>query len=223
MSLKSIALLIFISLIAIEKSNCQMNSNILSEVKEYVSKLLIEKTSNKFYYHTIKHTEEVVSAAQEISKGENLSNEDLEIVLIAAWFHDVGYTEKIKGHEEISAMYASNFLIQKNYPKEKIDSVVACILATKVPQKPISILQKIVCDADLHHFGKVSFFERNQLYKKELESIQNRDIDDTEFITNTIVFMNEHRFFTTYAKYNFQPIKEKNLSKLKEQLNSHLK
>lgn len=223
MSLKIIALLILISLIANEKIKCQMNSNLLTDVKEYVSGLITEKISDKFYYHNIKHTLEVVTAVQEIAKGENLSNEDLEIVLIAAWFHDVGYTEKIKGHEEISAMYASNFLIQKNYPSEKIDSVVACILATKVPQRPTSILQEIVCDADLHHFGKTSFFERNQLYKNEIEVIQNKKIDEIEFITNTITFMNEHHFFTTYAKKYLQPIKERNVTLLKQQLDSLLK
>lgn len=223
MSLKIIAFVLIISLIANEKIKCQMNSSILIEVKEYVSEILQEKKPSKYFYHTLKHTEEVVKAAEEISIGEKISQEETEIVLISAWFHDIGYIQKNKGHEEISVMYASNFLIQKNYPSEKIDSVVACILATKVPQRPTSILQEIICDADLHHLGKTTFFERNQLYKKELESLQNKKIDEIEFITSTIAFMNEHHFFTKYAKQKLQPIKDKNLMMLKEQLDSLLK
>jgi len=223
LSLRFFVFIIFISLFAIEKTYSQMNSTILNEVQEYVSKLLLENTSEKFYYHTLKHTEEVVNAAFEISQGENLDQDGTEIVLIAAWFHDVGYTQKIKGHEEISAMFASNFLLDKNYPSGKIDSVIACIMSTKVPQKPNSLLQKIICDADLHHLGKETFFERNELFKKELEATQNKKQIEVEFIANTIAFMNEHQFFTNYSRKFYQPIKGKNIELLKEKLNSLLK
>lgn len=195
-----------------------MESEILKEVREYITKLLQEKTSANYFYHTLIHTQQVVESVKEISSEENITENELEIVLIAAWFHDIGYVVKIKGHEEISAMFASEFLIQKKYNQEKIDSVISCILATKIPHNPTSQLQKIICDADLHHFGKDYFFERNDLYKKELEATQNKKINDSEFITNTIIFMNEHKYFTNYALKNYQPIKEKNISILKEQL-----
>lgn len=200
-----------------------MNSDLLSEVKEYATKLIEEKSSKDYFYHTIAHTKDVVNAVYEISKEEKLSDEELEIVLIAAWFHDTGYTEKVVGHEEISAMYASNFLTDNNFSTEKIDEVIACILATKVPQKPNSLLQEVMCDADLNHLGRENFFERNELYKKELEAIHKKKLSEIEFLTTTIAFMNEHHFFTNYAKDIFQPQKEKNIQKLIEQLNSLLK
>lgn len=199
-----------------------MNLNLLSEVEEYVTTLIEKKSSKDYFYHTIAHTKEVVKVAKEISIGENISDEEIEIVLLSAWFHDLGYTEKVVGHEEISAMFASNFLTERTFPADRLDEVISCIIATKVPQKPISLLQEIMCDADLHHLGKENFFERNSLYKKELEAIQKKKLKDIEFITNTIAFMNEHHFFTNYAKKFFLPQKEKNIQELIVQLNSLL-
>lgn len=199
-----------------------MVSKLLVDAESFVTSLLLEKTPVGNSYHSLNHTKEVVATVIEIGKGQKVSEDDLEILTISAWFHDLGYTQKAMGHEEISAMFASGFLIENKYDNNKIDLVVGCILATKVPQQPKDYLQQIMCDADLHHLGSIYFEDRNNLYRKELEGRNKRKMTEYEWLVNTINFVTNHVFFTEYAKKNFVPIKEQNLKMLQEQLDKLL-
>lgn len=194
-----------------------MTSDLVKFTEQFVSKTLLEKTPANNFYHNINHSKEVVQAVIEISKGENLTEEETNLVVISAWFHDIGYTIKREGHEELSAKMASEFLTQQNLDTAKINIVVGCILSTKVPQQPKTLLQKVLCDADLYHLGKKNFFVRNDLYRKEVESIWGK-MKDADFIGNTIKFANAHTFFTNYAIKNFSAQKAENIKELKSQL-----
>lgn len=195
-----------------------MHISHLQKVEEYVLSILAEKTPPQNVYHDINHTKDVVQASTEIGIREHLTPDDLEIVQIASWFHDVGYLEIMEGHEEISAMYASNFLSENNYPSDRIDLVINCILATKVPQSPKNKLEKIICDADLNHIGRKIFFERNNKYRIEIQNNQRRKLSDYEWITKTIDFVTRHNFHTEYAITNFSEEKKINLHLLQAQL-----
>ena len=93
-----------------------MNNPIISEVKEYVEDLFRTKYDNRSSYHSFEHTKEVAGAAEKIGKGSDLSEEELEAVVIAAWFHDTGYLHEQKEHEEQSVILAKEFLASRNYP-----------------------------------------------------------------------------------------------------------
>ncbi len=195
-----------------------MKNEILLQVEEFVYTLLSEKSSSHQVYHDIYHTGEVVKSAEEIGGKAGLSDSDLEIVLIAAWFHDTGYVESGIDHETRSAEFAGNFLKEHNYDEDKIIKVIACIMATKVPQNPKSLMQQVLCDADLHHLGKKKFFEKNELFRTEEEIARNKIYPDFEWIKNSISFLNEHQYFTDYAREKFDEGKQKNLLKLQKQL-----
>ena len=197
-----------------------MKSNIIKLAENYACSLLTEKSPNQNVYHNLNHTKEVVAAVVEISNGEKISEEELEIVTIAAWFHDLGYIEKTTGHEEISAMFASGFLADLNFNSGKIDEVVGCILATRVPQEPKEHIQQIICDADLSHFGRDWFIQRNNLFRTESEFYKKKKLSNAEFIRTTIEFMRYHQYFTEYAIKHFGPNKEKNILLLQDQLNT---
>ncbi|MEJ5352629.1 MAG: HD domain-containing protein [Melioribacteraceae bacterium] len=195
-----------------------MNYELIEKVKEYVLSLLQSRISSNHVYHDVDHTRNVAETAEIIGRASNLSDDELEIVIIAAWFHDLGYIEKVEGHEEISAKYAEEFLLKENYPKEKIEKIKKCILATKVPQKPENILEEIICDSDLSHLGKKSFKDRNDLFREEFEFYFGRQLTETEWLKKSIDFLSGHKFFTEFARKEFNAQKTKNLEKLKEEL-----
>ena len=195
-----------------------MHKSHLQKVEEYVVSLLSERTPVHNVYHSLDHTKDVVQATTEIGIKENLTADELELVQIAAWFHDLGYIEKAEGHEEISAMYASNFLNEENFPSDRIDIIVKCILSTKVPQNPKNKFEKIICDADLNHIGKKLFFDRNDNFRSEIQNRQHRILSEYEWITKTIDFVTRHRFQTEYAINNFSEQKNENLRLLQSQL-----
>ncbi|MEE9430583.1 MAG: Pycsar system effector family protein [Melioribacteraceae bacterium] len=193
-----------------------MRNEILLKVEQYVSDLFSQKSPSENVYHNLTHTKSVVKVVQQISEFENLTDIDKEIVSIAAWFHDVGYIETCDGHEVISSEFAKKFLESKNYSSENIQKISQCILATKMPPKPKTFLDKILCDADIHHIGKKKFFEKSELLKLEIEKRTNKKISDLEWIEKNIGFLSTHNFFTKYAKLNFSERKTKNLLELKK-------
>lgn len=198
------------------------NSEILETTQSYVSSLLNGKLPPWAVYHTLQHTEETVAAAREIGEGSKLGKSDMEIVLLAAWFHDAGYIDTADGHEERSAEIAEEFLKKHAYAPEKIQQVVACIRATKVPQKPATPLEQVLCDADMIHLGKKRFFERSDLLRMEIELRTGKPFTEVEWLQKSVEFTSSSGFFTEYARAEFAARREKNLLALQERLREAL-
>lgn len=193
-------------------------SDLLEKASEYSSGIISEKLPKGIVYHNLDHTKEVVATAEEIGKNSGLSSDDMEMLLIAAWFHDSGITETYNNHEEKSAQIAREFLAMNKYPDEKINTVSNLIIVTKIPQNPKNLLEEIICDADISHIGRKGFNTRSQLLRAEWETLQNKKITDFEWLKSNIEFVAGNKFRTRYAKQNFEKQRLKNLDKLQKKL-----
>lgn len=188
----------------------------LDKVRHHVNQFLGNKEISQLIYHNLEHTESVVSHAAQIADHYHLDERDSFIVGAAAWFHDTGYySGEASGHEQRGADLAAEFLMEDGIKEDVINEIRGCILATVVPQKPQNLLQQIVCDADLFHFGTKDFTERNKLMRKEFEQRKGEKIDKTKWRKNTIKLMESHMFQTDYCQELLNPQKAKNLEKLK--------
>ena len=195
-----------------------MSNVILSKVKEFIGKSFRDKGSANAYYHNFTHTAEVVKVAEEIAIAAGIDEKEIEVLKIAAWFHDIGHIETCIGHEDIGIGIAVTFLKENNYPIESINKVVELINATRMPRNPKNLLEKIICDADLHHLGTNKFDVKADLFKKELESLNSSKISENEWAEKNLKFFKEHKFFTDYAKDKFQVQKNINYIKLEKKL-----
>jgi predicted metal-dependent HD superfamily phosphohydrolase len=193
-------------------------SDLLEKASEYASGIISEKLPKGIVYHNLDHTKEVVTTAEEIGKNSGLSSDDMEMLLIAAWFHDSGITETYNNHEEKSAQIAREFLAMNKYPDEKINTISNLIIVTKIPQNPKNLLEEIICDADISHIGRKGFNTRSQLLRAEWETLQNKKITDFEWLKSNIEFVAGNKFRTRYAKQNFEKQRLKNLDKLQKKL-----
>jgi len=195
-----------------------INTDMLRKVKKYVGEEFRENAPSENVYHNMTHTTEVVKVTEEIANALSVNEEELELLLIAAWFHDIGYIEKCIGHEDISVDYARKFLSGNDFPNEKIEYVVALIKATKVPHNPHNLLEEIICDADLHHLGDKNFEEKGELYRSEVEKKENISFTQEEWIKKNLQFFNQHKFFTSYAKSRYETQKNININKIEKKL-----
>ncbi len=171
-------------------------------------------------YHNLVHTLDVVKTSQEIARSYCLNFVDLEILLIASWFHDIGILKQYDNHEVKSARICSEFLKRQNYPVKRINKIAQIIRSTKIPQKPRNLLEKILCDADLSHIGKKNFSSRAQLLRIEWEKMIGKKYSDFDWLKTNILFIKKNKFHTKSAKLLFDTQRRKNLTKLqKETLN----
>lgn len=195
-----------------------MNIEILSKVKEFIGKTFREKGSENSYYHNFTHTAEVAKATEEIADAMGIKDDEKEVLLIAAWFHDVGHIETCNGHEEIGIKLAKKFLKDNNYPDSEIEKVVSLINATRMPRNPKNILEEIICDADLHHLGTNNYDKRSELYKNELEAQKHSKIKEEDWLQNNLEFLKQHKFYTSFAKDRYETQKNINYIKTKKKL-----
>lgn len=196
--------------------------NLLAEVEKHVTSLLRNDLDHTFIYHNLGHTKRVVKSTQELIEGENIDEKDAEALLIAAWFHDVGYLNVIEDHEEESVKVASAYLKDKNYPDEKIELISNLIRSTKMGHEPVTNLQKIIKDADNSHFGKKGYVDISDLLREEWEQQKIKDFTDVEWIQENVTFFTQyHKFYTDFALENWQTQKDKNLASLFKLLKKH--
>jgi predicted metal-dependent HD superfamily phosphohydrolase len=190
-------------------------SDIIEKTKIFATDLLMNQLNPKHLYHNLKHTERVVKSTKELLEAHRLSDEENEILLLAAWLHDIGYTEGTQDHEETSCSIADEFLKNEGYDTQKIQKVVEYIRATKRFHVPQSIQEKIIRDADSSHFAQKSYWETSDYLKEELSLLEIADFSSKEWCNANIqMFKKEHQFYTDYALKNWQKGKDKNLKKL---------
>ncbi|NTU97533.1 MAG: HD domain-containing protein [Chlorobiaceae bacterium] len=194
------------------------DASILDQTADYVFRLFREHGIDWCLYHNYAHTVETVETCREIACGMAVSEKETEVLLVAAWFHDTGCTFGLDGHEEKSAELAREFLMEKGYSREYTDLVCRCIFATKLPQHPESLLEEILCDADLSHLGKPDYREKSELIRIEIETQGKRTFTDIEWIELNIGFFLNNPFHTKYANLTFNAERQKNLVDLYQRL-----
>lgn len=173
--------------------------------------------STDFAFHSIEHVQDVVRAINEICQAYELSDKKIELLQLAAWFHDTGYNEGSEGHEERSCEYATSFLVKHNVPKEDIDLINGCIRATRMPQSPMSRMQSILCDADLSHLGNALYWDRCGRVRQELLLTRDYIMTDVEWVNFELEFMVGHHYHTGEGERLYGEQKRKHVRQLYKQ------
>ncbi|MEM8926658.1 MAG: HD domain-containing protein [Bacteroidota bacterium] len=185
------------------------NPNIVLRAAVVVAQRIIAEQPKNRVFHNLHHTLTVLEGAGRIGRAENLTEEELEMVLLAAVFHDLGHIECYSGHEEASKRLANEWLIEQNYPKDRITTILGCIGATKIPQDPKNILEQVVCDADLVHLSFESYPIYREMLRSEWELELGLKYTDEDWIANNNKFLQTHSYFTDYGKNFLEPKKVK--------------
>lgn len=189
---------------------------ILEQAQDYVLNYYKTHDTSTLIYHNLDHTQDVVAAAIKIANHYQLNDEDFFIVLAAVWFHDLGYMVDAATHEEKGAELATAFLQEHHVSKKNIDLVTNCIMATKIPQSPKTLLEEIVCDADLFNLGTDKFKEKDKLLFKEINLLHHAGLTKQQWREKSIKFLESQSYHTDYCKVLLNSTKEKNLEGLKK-------
>jgi len=188
-------------------------SEIVEKAEKFVTNLLENELNPNFLYHNLKHTQRVVKSTKELLNSFDFKADENERLLIAAWFHDTGYTKGVTNHEENSCKIASDYLTKEGYPD--VEKVSELIMATKRHHEPQNLLEEIIRDADASHFAQKSYWETTDFLKEELRLLNIANYSNKEWRNENIkMFRNEHQFYTDYAKENWESTKQKNLKQL---------
>lgn len=187
--------------------------NYLQEAEQYVIDLFTNKLDAKFVYHSIAHTQRVVEKVQELTTSEIFLEEDKKVLILAAWFHDTGYVMDPLNHEKESNIIVAEFLT-KHKATDLIDKVTGLITSTKMGVKPVTLLEKILKDADTSHLGSKNYTDFCELLRKEWQLVKGKTYKDSEWNTLNIDFLTNHNFYSTQAVKLWEKQKSKNIAQL---------
>lgn len=195
-----------------------MDSEYIRQARALAEQVFKDRSFEKHVFHNLDHTQDVVNAVNIIGQHTNLTTDEMESAIVAAWLHDVGYANGSKNHEETSAEKAQELLEKLGAPPGKTKVVTEAILATRMPQQPKSIVGQVLCDADLYHLSTDQCREKSDMLRQELKALGTKDMSTTEWVHSTVDFMKQHSYHTVYGRTVLEQRKQKNIKKLKKLL-----
>jgi uncharacterized protein len=174
---------------------------------------LLKKEMPTRHYHNLDHVQDVLDAALKIAADEKLNEGEIKLLRVAALFHDSGFIYSPKNHEERGAELAREILPGYGFKSDQIDVICNMILATRIPQSPITKLEKVLCDADLDYLGRNDFYE---IGGRLLEELKEQGVVETEREWNLVqkTFLESHRYHTHYSKENREAKKREHIQEI---------
>ncbi|MCQ2959065.1 MAG: HD domain-containing protein [Bacteroidales bacterium] len=187
-------------------------------LQEQMYTIFEENIPKKYYYHSLKHTIDVVVQVEAIGQAEGINDDDMYILKTAALFHDSGFMQTYAKHEHASIEIARNYLSKENYTPEQINRVCRLIECTMITEEPTNLLEKIIRDADLDYLGRSDYMcVANELYKELLEQKLVKK-NEYEWYVGQVKFLQEHKYYTDYSRSRRNPEKVKHIQWLQEQI-----
>jgi uncharacterized protein len=187
------------------------------EAGEFILNKLQHGLPGHLYYHSIEHVQDVYEAAGQIGKQEGISDDEMQLLFTAAWYHDAGFLRGAQDHEEESCRIARATLPNYDYSDAEIESICGMIMATRIPQTPRNLLEEIIADADLDYLGRDDFYTIGDKLFAELSGF---GIISTEEEWNNLQvrFLEQHHYFTKTAIETRQEKKQLHLQQIKQKL-----
>lgn len=193
-------------------------TSLVEKASKYVQQLLQEELPSNCLYHNFTHTRRVFKSTKEIIENSAISEEDTEILLLTALFHDTGFVKCNDGHEAESVNIATAFLKEHEFADDKLEKVAQCIMATQMEASPETKLDEIIRDADASHFAKDYFQEASEFLRLELKLKGLAEYSKTKWLAGNIdLLRNTHTYYTDYAKKHWNPKKEENILTMEAQ------
>lgn len=190
------------------------------KVEREILKKLKSGLNPDYFYHSYEHTLDVIRAAKELGKAEHLTVHELTLVKTAALFHDAGYLVSYNNHEFYSSRMASEILPDYQYNKDEIGQIIEMIEATRLPQKPLNKLSKVLADADLDYLGREDFFIIGlRLHLEWIKVGKVKGLKD--WYELQLRFLKEHVYHTQVAHQMRDQQKRKNIEEMESLLNKN--
>ena len=184
------------------------------KAEQFILQKLEKELPKNLHYHAVHHTIDVRNAAENIGKSEGIEGENMMILKTAAMFHDAGFIKEYFKNEHFGVEYSREILPSFGYSPQQIMIIEKMIMATRMPQSPETLLEKILCDADLDYLGRDDFHEIAETLKQELIA-RGRVKNDKNWDEVQINFLMHHNYFTETNIREREPKKQKNIAEVR--------
>ena len=115
-----------------------MDTHIIAKSKHFVSNCMKENGGKEYTYHNFEHTSRVEEAARKLADAAKLSEEDRELLVLAAIYHDVGFCFDAETHEIKGGEMAERKLKELGVKPDKAEIIDP--MSKLLPASPLRLL-----------------------------------------------------------------------------------
>ncbi len=184
--------------------------------KKFILKKLEKELDPRLTYHSIEHTLDVYDSACRLADMEGINSHEATLLKTASFYHDCGMLRTYIGHEDASVEIVAEVLPGFNYSEGDIQLIQDMIITTKLPQSANTLLEKIICDADLDYLGRPDFFMTSLRLKYEWDVLDIKPTTLKEWFKIQIDFLTSHKYFTASARALRQKMKDEHVKQVKD-------
>ena len=195
-----------------------MNTPDFDGAVAYAIGRLRSELSPQFTYHNLWHTQhEVMPAAINLARISQCEESDIQLLTVAAAFHDIGFVEVKQNHELTGARIVAQVLPDFGFTSLQIEVIIGLIIATRLPQNPRTLLEACIADADMDVLGRDDFMVRNRCLREEMANA-GMYFTDQDWLKEQLDFAKSHTYFTVAARDLRDEYKKQNIITLQQRL-----
>jgi HD superfamily phosphodiesterase len=200
-----------------------MEQSIVEAAQQFATEKLKSELPNYVKYHDLGHTQTVANEVADLAKKEGVDENTIRVLEVAAWMHDLGYLQKVEGHEELSVQIAREFMNLHEVDVAEQELVTRLIRATALDRSASDKLEEIIKDADLAHLGLEFSEERTEMLRQEREILEDKPIKKMDWAKMNIEFFERNNYYTSAAKEKYGDKKQAVLDALKAKVKGQKK
>lgn len=165
-----------------------------------LARKLSQGLDERLTYHDARHTfDEVLPAARVLAEDLGVDRHNRALLEVAAGFHDLGHLETRSGHEVVGMDMVREKLPALGFNNDDIERIAGMILATRLPQWPRDVYERVLADADLAVLASTNFIERNDDLHREM-CVFGRWLPKVPWWIQQRAFLLGHRYHTPAAR-----------------------
>ncbi len=197
----------------------------LTKLSVRAIQLYLEKSDDRLFYHNLAHTGRLLESVNRMNDHFKLNDRNYFIVCATLWLYDLEQISPDKSEIQTTTL-SDGLLDSLELDEDEKTEIKNCILATNGLREPVTLNEKIVCDAVSFYMGSPYFSEYNKLRRKEAEAIAHEKIKGEVWRSRTVSLLQNHQFHTSFCQDLLNKTKEENLLALtflhgKKHLNKH--
>lgn len=178
----------------------------LNPLADKILRELKDRLPPQLVYHSSEHTEDVIEEVRRFAIADALPAREIELLTIAAAYHDAGYLDAPAPNESFGAKRARRAMEEQGgFSSEEFALVEQAIMDTALQGEPPNLTQcsssrfsSYLLDADLANLGRSDFFECTDRVMREIGVVEAEERG--KFLRNLLAFMSAHRWHTAAAE-----------------------
>lgn len=196
----------------------ELTTEFLHKTALFVQEYYATEFSGDYCFHNYNRAGNITRNAVTLGVQMGLNKEEVSVLQVAALFLETGYCKNYENHQSASVELANNYLKEKDIGVVERQLVEEIILSTRAPQQPVTLQAQVLCDAGKYHLGEKSLITNLESLRNERKLITGKEFSDIEWIKENISMLQEHFYFTSAARDEFEKKMQKQKAVLEEQL-----